>query len=114
MLPPNYLRACLQLLLLEGTAHGYQLAERVGELGLGGADRGGVYRVLRSMEDEGLVLSSWEEGVGTPPKRTYEMTEQGFVQLCEGAESLRLALLHISGFLTRFQAAEDPKRGVAA
>ncbi len=114
VLPANYLRSCLLLLLLEGTAHGYQLAEEVGELGLPGADRGGVYRALRGMEDDGLVVSSWEEGVGTPPRRTYEMTPLGFAQLGQGADSLREALRHIAGFLTRLQAAEVSRPGVAA
>lgn len=114
VLPANYLRSCLLLLLLEGTAHGYQLAERVGELGLGGADRGGVYRALRGMEEDGLVISRWEESSGTPPRRTYETTPAGFDELTQGADSLRQALGHISGFLARFQAADDPQRDVAA
>ena len=106
VLPANYLRSCLLLLLLEGTAHGYQLAEEVAELGLTGADRGGVYRALRGMEDEGLVVSSWEEGVGTPPRRTYEMTPRGFEHLDQGAGSLREAVRHIAVFLARYGAAE--------
>ncbi|MDQ4133032.1 MAG: helix-turn-helix transcriptional regulator [Actinomycetota bacterium] len=114
VLPSNYLRSCLLLLLLEGTAHGYQLAEQVGELGLPGADRGGVYRSLRGMEDDGLVVSSWEEGVGTPPRRTYQMTALGFEHLGQGADSLRQAVRHISAFLARLGAAEIDRPGVAA
>jgi DNA-binding PadR family transcriptional regulator len=114
VLPAKYLRSCLLLLLLEGTAHGYQLAERVGELGLAGADRGGVYRALRGMEEDGLVASRWEESTGTPPRRTYEMTPPGFDQLSDGVDSLRRTVGHIASFLARFQAAEDPRHHVAA
>jgi DNA-binding PadR family transcriptional regulator len=60
------------------------------------------------------VGSWWEESYGSPPKRTYRMTDRGLDHLGEGAEALRQGLQHISGFLDRFGAAEDPHRGVAA
>ena len=37
-----------------GRAHGYDM---VPELGLGVVDRGGMYRILRAMEDDHLVAS---------------------------------------------------------
>lgn len=114
VLPPNYLRSCLLLLLFEGTAHGYQLAEQVAELGLAGADRGGIYRALRNMEEDGLVVSSWEERTGTPPRRTYQMTAVGHEQMCQEAGALRLAADHITAFLARFKAVRTPRPGVAA
>ncbi len=76
-LPRNYLRPCLLLLLAEGTSHGYELLDQVGELGLDRVDPGGLYRCLRAMDEEGLVRSSWEPSASGPARRTYELTEQG-------------------------------------
>ncbi len=76
-LPRNYLRPCLLLLLAEGTSHGYELLDQVGELGLDRVDPGGLYRCLRAMDEEGLVRSSWEPSASGPARRTYELTDEG-------------------------------------
>lgn len=76
-LPRNYLRPCLLLLLAEGTSHGYELLDQVGSLGLDRVDPGGLYRCLRSMEEEGLVRSSWEPSSTGPARRNYELTDEG-------------------------------------
>ena len=70
-LPRNYLRPCLLLLLAEGTSHGYELLDQVGALGLDRVDPGGLYRCLRSMEQEGLVRSEWAPSAAGPARRTY-------------------------------------------
>ncbi len=76
-LPRNYLRPCLLLLLAEGTSHGYELLDQVGELGLDRVDPGGLYRCLRAMDEDGLVRSSWEPSASGPARRTYELTDEG-------------------------------------
>ncbi|MGI8535504.1 MAG: PadR family transcriptional regulator [Mycobacteriales bacterium] len=76
-LPRNYLRPCLLLLLAEGTSHGYELLDQVAGLGLTRADPGGLYRCLRAMEEEGLVLSAWEPSTSGPARRTYSLTPDG-------------------------------------
>ena len=58
-LPRSYLRPCLMLLIAETPSHGYDLLERLEELGLGATDPGGLYRTLRAMEREDLVKSEW-------------------------------------------------------
>jgi DNA-binding PadR family transcriptional regulator len=40
-------------------------------------DAGGLYRVLRRMEEEGFVVSNWVEGDSGPQRRDYEITEDG-------------------------------------
>ncbi len=76
-LPRNYLRPCLLLLLAEGTSHGYELLDQVGELGLDRVDPGGLYRCLRAMDEEGLVRSSWAPSASGPARRTYDLTDEG-------------------------------------
>ena len=59
-LPRNFLRPCVLLLLRESPAHGYDLLERAKAFGFTRWDPGGLYRVLRALEEEGLVRSAWE------------------------------------------------------
>lgn len=40
-------------------------------------DVGGLYRVLRRLEEEGFLLSSLPEGGGGPQRREYELTAEG-------------------------------------
>lgn len=65
-MPRNYLRACLLLILAEGPAHGYEMVDQLGDLGVGSVDKGGMYRTLRTMEEDGLVASGWEPSQNGP------------------------------------------------
>ncbi len=65
--------------LLAKSAHGYDLRREIqrmtgGELEV---DAGGLYRVLRRLEDEGFVTSVWAEGDSGPQRRDYELTAEG-------------------------------------
>ncbi len=64
-------------MLLEGEMHGYEMLSRVNESPLvGPLNPGGLYRVLRELEMEGLVESSWDTR-GGPARRMYRITERG-------------------------------------
>lgn len=76
VLPGNYLRAALLLLLREQPDHGYELHLRLGGLGVE-TDSGVVYRALRQMERETLVVSAWEASDSGPARRSYELTFDG-------------------------------------
>jgi DNA-binding PadR family transcriptional regulator len=52
-------------------------------------DPGGMYRVLRRLEDEGFVASTWSEGEYGPQRRRYELTDEGRSLLRQWAEHLR-------------------------
>lgn len=70
--------AALAALLTSG-AHGYDVRRRVSEL-TGGeieVDAGGLYRVLRRLEEDGFVVSTWTEGESGPQRRDYEITVEG-------------------------------------
>lgn len=76
-LPRNWLRFSLLVLLAAGDAHGYDLLERVEQLGHRRVDPGGLYRSLRAMEQEQLVTSWWEPSQAGPARRTYAVTDEG-------------------------------------
>jgi PadR family transcriptional regulator PadR len=88
-LPRHYLKPCLLLLLAEGPSHGYDLLEQVRRLGIRGAEPGGLYRYLRSMEKEERVSSWWEPSQAGPARRTYVLTDAGRRALDASVNSLR-------------------------
>ena len=95
----------LLLLLRERATHGYDLLERLPELLPGERiDMGNLYRVLRALEEDGIVVSEWREDVPGPAKRRYELTDTGRRLLDRWALSLRDARATIDDFLMRYEA----------
>jgi len=72
-------------------SHGYDLRRAVEELsgGLVCMDPGGMYRVLRRLEEESYIVSKWSSGEHGPHRREYELTDQGRSLLRRWAEQLR-------------------------
>ncbi len=94
----------LLLLLRERHAHGYDLLDRLPELtGDERIDVGNLYRVLRALEEQGLVRSEWDESLPGPAKRTYELTEAGGDALDHWAASLVATRTRIDSFLQRYE-----------
>lgn len=65
--------------LLNKAGHGYDLRREIREMTDGEleVDPGGLYRVLRRMEEEGFVTSAWADGESAPQRRDYELTVEG-------------------------------------
>lgn len=95
----DYLRSCTLLLLAEGRKHGYELLVELSERGYGDTDAGGLYRTLRTMEDEGLVRSSWQHGDSGPARRVYYITEEGLAALRDCALAVRNMRRRLNRFL---------------
>src|SRR5215207_1300939 len=89
VLPKNFLRPCLLLLLREHPAHGYDLLERLRTLGFDRDDPGRLYRALRALEAERLVRSVWEPSESGPERRIYELTRAGMEELHDSAAALQ-------------------------
>ena len=107
-LPRNYLRASLLLLIGEAPAHGYDLLDHIGQLGLRNVDPGGLYRTLRVMEDDGLVSSWWEHSAAGPARRTYRLTPEGVEWLHAWAGALRESHRYLSAYLGRYDLIVNP------
>jgi DNA-binding PadR family transcriptional regulator len=74
------LQPTVMALLVEGPLHGYALIEELKESPLmkGNApDPTGVYRLLNTLEEQGVVSHSWSESEGGPTKRVYKLTPSG-------------------------------------
>ncbi len=116
ILPKNFLRPCLLLLLRERPAHGYDLLERLRPMGFNRDDPGRLYRALRSLENDGLVRSVWEKSSSGPDRRTYELTPAGTESLHESAQALAATNELLAVFLGRytdFVTREPTRRGRA-
>jgi PadR family transcriptional regulator PadR len=64
-------------------AHGYDLRRALAELtgGFMVVESSSIYRLLRRLEQEGLVASSWTEGEYGPQRRQYHLTDDGYSRL---------------------------------
>ncbi len=90
----------LLLLVSRGPAHGYELLERLPALvGEDRVDVGNVYRALRGLEDQGLVVSEWRGDLPGPTKRTYSLTDEGRAVLAQWLESLAALRASLTTFL---------------
>lgn len=101
-LPRHYLRACLLLLVRKGPAYGYNLRDQLMGLGVVQNDWGRLYRTLRTMEREGLLLSCWENSESGPCRRTYHVTERGTAELARWVQSMTVAHGVVEKFLRRY------------
>lgn len=112
VLPKNFLRPCLLLLLREQPAHGYDLLERLRPLGFNRDDPGRLYRALRTLESDGLVRSVWEKSATGPDRRMYELTRAGMEELHGAAKALMTTDQILGVFLSRYSefVALEPRR----
>lgn len=60
-------------------SHGYELADCVAKMELTDSEvePGAVYRILRDLEEQGYVVSSWDTSGRGPARRRYELTPAG-------------------------------------
>jgi PadR family transcriptional regulator, regulatory protein PadR len=99
----RFTEPALLLLLRERPAHGYDLLERLPELtGEQRVEMGNLYRLLRALEEEGLVSSAWDESSLGPAKRRYALTAEGAQLLDQWVEALRRSQDRIARFLDRY------------
>jgi PadR family transcriptional regulator, regulatory protein PadR len=104
----RFAEPALLLLLAEQPAHGYELLDRLPSL-TGGerVEMGNLYRLLRALEEEGVVSSTWDASAAGPAKRRYELTDSGRRLLGQWAESLRKASERIEAFLDRYERGKE-------
>ena len=100
----RFTEPALLLLLSERPAHGYELVEALERLTSGErVHMGNLYRVLRTLEREGLVASRWDADAPGAAKRVYELTDEGRRLLEAWAAALGRARDRIDVFLTRYE-----------
>jgi DNA-binding PadR family transcriptional regulator len=85
-----FLEPSLLLLLHHNPAHGYALVEQLNAFGLEDPHPRVVYRILRDMEKDGWVRSTWDvEQTQGPPRRVYRLTALGDEMLSVCMQDMR-------------------------
>ena len=103
----RFVEPAVLLLLAEGPRHGYELLDRLPELvGEERVDVGNLYRVMRALEEEGIVESEWSGDLPGPAKRTYRLTSAGRGLLEQWVEALRATRGEIGSFIDRYESTE--------
>jgi PadR family transcriptional regulator, regulatory protein PadR len=100
----RFVEPALLLILRDGETHGYDLADSLAALAPEDpVDLGNLYRLLRSLEAEGVVTSRWRDDLPGRVKRTYDLTDEGRRLLDTWAQSLRKTDETIAAFLRRYE-----------
>ncbi len=99
--PPRFLRAFLLLFLSIEEAHGYELIEKLKEMGVKYEtyEVGYVYKTLRNMEKDGILESRWNVKEKGAAKRIYRITDKGKKSLGNWADVLSNIRDSIGNFL---------------
>ncbi len=100
---PNFAQPRLLLALANKPAHGYELIERLSEEGGAVPDPGNFYRVLRTLEEDGLVRSNWDTQTSGAARRVYELTDQGLEFLHTWAVTIKQTHQSLGRFLAGYQ-----------
>jgi PadR family transcriptional regulator PadR len=58
-------------------AHGYAVALLLTKAGIGSVKGATLYPLLNRLEQDGLLSSSWQEGLGGPGRKCYAITTAG-------------------------------------
>jgi poly-beta-hydroxybutyrate-responsive repressor len=88
MWPKDWLIPMLLLLVRQWSSYGLELMERMTAFGVAMMNPGTFYRILRQMEKDGLVSSSWDTAGSGPARRIYSITDAGEAYLKLWADSL--------------------------
>lgn len=78
--------------LAQEDLYGYKIVQRIAETPMFNGqkpDGTGVYRILKSMEKQGLVVSFWNLADTGPVKRIYQLTGAGEECLLRWVETLK-------------------------
>ena len=74
-----------------GPVHGYGIAQTVSRLTEGDIilKEGTLYPTLQKLENQHLLTSRWEDRNGRPPRRYYDITQEGRRELSSNREKWR-------------------------
>jgi PadR family transcriptional regulator, regulatory protein PadR len=111
---PQLLKGVLSLVLLqllaERESYGYQVVQRLHEIGLADVLEGTVYPALTRLEREGRVRSRLVASSSGPARKYYRPTKAGYAALTDGRESW-LALTDLVDGVLRRPVPAEPSPG---
>ena len=111
----RFVEPAILLVIKNRPSHGYEIQELLCELvdDESCLDLGNLYRILRSLETDGVVTSAWQDGLSGPHRRKYEITDSGVLLLDSWVEALKKNCEIVSSFLHLYErsAVKGPQKG---
>jgi PadR family transcriptional regulator PadR len=101
----RYIQPSILLGLYGKPSYGYELIQNIHKFGFlkGEAPPGMIYRHLRQIEEDGLVLSEWDtEGTG-PARRVYHLTPEGEKMLLIWVEYMTTQSKNLRNFIKQYK-----------
>jgi PadR family transcriptional regulator, regulatory protein PadR len=98
----GFLQPRLLLCLAQEPTHGYELMDALSSFPDFSIDPGGLYRSLRSLEEDGLVVSAWDTRGGGAARRVYRLTNHGVDHLHAWAVDIRRTRQQLDEFLAEY------------
>lgn len=108
----RYIQPSILLALKTKPSYGYELIQEITRFGFieGQVPPGMIYRHLRELEENGLVVSEWEtEGAG-PAKRVYQLTGEGLEVLGFWIDYMKRQADRLLNFVNLYAQAASKKR----
>jgi len=103
----RFVEPCLLLVLHKRDTHGYELAEAIKAFGFGErnpVDASLVYRSLRWLEKNGMVVSTWDTTSSAgPARRVYHLTEAGDRYLAAWMADLQETVRMLKAFVAEYE-----------
>jgi PadR family transcriptional regulator PadR len=99
--PERYMQPSILMALRRKPSYGYELIQEIPRFGFmeGPAPPGMIYRHLRDLEGDGLVVSEWEAEGSGPAKRVYRLTGDGEAVLALWVEYMQRQAGHLTAFV---------------
>ena len=93
------LEYCILLMLKKKTCYGYEILQELSKYPIISSTESTVYPLLRRLQKEGFLQSTWKDSTeGLPPRKYYSLTSNGkeYVQLMsEEWNSLLIAITNL-------------------
>ena len=112
----RYVQPVLLALLLQRPRYGYALPQDLAATGLFGdspPDAAGIYRMLKSMEANGILASTSEGSSAGPARRLYAPTELGWSCMDRWVQTLASHRAHLDRVLSGLMAMKPAVRKAA-
>jgi len=104
----RYIQPSILMGLLSRPCYGYELINTIQQYGFieGQAPPGMIYRHLRRMEEDGLVISRWDTKEAGAAKRMYTITQDGREVLGFWIDYMKAQSKKLMGFVAMFDSAQ--------
>ena len=100
----RYIQPSILMVLYRTSSYGYELIQNIQHFGFleGQAPPGMIYRHLRQLENDGLVLSEWKTEGSGPARRVYRLTPEGREMLDLWIEYMKKQVTNLNRFITEY------------